>query len=168
MQHTAHHSHPRLPPRGSLDDYHTVRLPEYTLFQLTANRKTHYPATPKKEDSSYGFTGLQTGFMEYFIFHRSAFAAMSFLCRVVYLTGVGWCSWGWGCGWRSGRVRGSRWSRGGCVRQFVVVGVKYTLPGERDVVQRNQPCGTITSLISEDNLRRKNKYILTLLLMEQH
>lgn len=53
MQHAAHRSHPRPPPAGSLDDNHTVRLPQYT--QLTANRKTHYPATPpEKEDSRYG------------------------------------------------------------------------------------------------------------------
>lgn len=62
MQHAAHHSHPRPPPVDSLDDNHTVRLQEYTLFQLTANRRTHYPVTPKKEGSSYGLfsTGLKT------------------------------------------------------------------------------------------------------------
>lgn len=65
MQHAAHHSHPRPPPVGSLDNNHTVRLREYTHFQLTANRRTHCPVTPKKEGSSYGlFSGLQ-------VFHAS-------------------------------------------------------------------------------------------------
>lgn len=48
IQHAAHHSHPHPPPRGSLDDSHIVMLLEYTLFQLTANRKTDYPAKAKK------------------------------------------------------------------------------------------------------------------------
>ena len=50
MQHAAHHSRPRPPPGDSLDDNHTVKLPEYTVFQLTANRRTHYPASSKKDD----------------------------------------------------------------------------------------------------------------------
>lgn len=75
MQHAAHHSHPHPPPVDSLDDNHTVRLPEYTLFQLTANRKTHYPATPQKEGSSYGLfsSGLQT-----FMFQGTCFTELLF------------------------------------------------------------------------------------------
>lgn len=55
-------------------------------------------------------------------------------------------------------MRGCRGSRGGGrrVRQFVVGRVKHTLVGERDIVQCNQSSLRFTSLIPEDDLRRRD------------
>lgn len=65
----SYHSRPRPPPVGSLRENHTVISPEHTLFQVTASRKTHFPATPKIGNISHdALSAIEyISFMEQFI-----------------------------------------------------------------------------------------------------
>lgn len=51
----AHHSPLRPPPEDSQQHNHTVPLPEHTHFLLSANRKTHYPATKQMGNNRWSF-----------------------------------------------------------------------------------------------------------------
>lgn len=156
MQDAAHRSRLHPPHVDSLHGNHTVRQPEYTLYQPTASRKTHYPATTEKEGSRLWI--FLTLFFLHVLGNTLHFRGTYFVraVSVAHLTRVGWSCWR--CGWRGGRVRGCGWGGGGgCVWQLAVVWVEHTLLGEGDVVQRHEPSDTIPSLIPEDKLRRTRK-----------
>lgn len=139
----AHHSPLRPPPEDSQQHNHTVPLPEHTHFLLSANRKTHYPATKQMGNNRWSFYFKSWTF--FFLPHA----------LLIYLTRMARACCGCGCV-RSCCGAGCGWG----VWQVAVFRVKHALPWERDVIHSNKPSASMTALIPEDNLGKNNKSLM--------